>query len=73
MLLCHFQMPSRSEVLAVVEFPRVRMHVHSRLHRQTVRRGRERMRGDVALQKWCHLREHKRFVHLHVREGLRGP
>lgn len=62
-----------SEVLAVVKLPRLRVHVHGRLHGQAVRRGRGRVRDDVAVQKRCHLPEHQRLLPLRVREGLRGP
>jgi len=72
-LLCHFQMSSRGEMFAIVELPRLRMHVYGRLHGQTVRRRRGRVRDDVAVQKRCHLPEHKRLLPLRVREGLRGP
>lgn len=72
-LLRHFQMPPRCEMLAIIELPRLRVHVYGRLHGQAVRRGRRRVRDDVAVQKRCHLPEHQRLLPVRVREGLRGP
>lgn len=63
-------MSSRSEMLTIVELPRLRVHVYGRLHGQAVRRGCGRVRDDVAVQKWCYLPEHQRLLPLRVREGL---
>jgi len=66
-------MSPRSEMLAIIELPRLRLYVHGWLYGQTVRRGCGRMRDDVAVQKRCHLSEHQRLLPLRMREGLRGP
>lgn len=67
------QMSSRGKMLAIIELPRFCVHMYGRLYGQAMRRRRERVRDDVAVQKRCHLHEHQRLLLLPVRERLRGP